>query len=117
MVSEPMFRLAVLPALLFACLTPMTSDAHTVGAAAGAAGAATALQAADTAIAYTLRFPDAARHYVDVEASYPTGGARGSRSSPRPALRRRSRPGRTAGRSTPAAPHASPSAIASTAAR
>ena len=71
-----MFRLAVLPALLFACLTPMTSDAHTVGAAAGAAGAATALQAADTAIAYTLRFPDAARHYVDVEASYPTGGAR-----------------------------------------
>ena len=76
MVSEPMFRLAVLPALLFACLTPMTSDAHTVGAAAGAAGAATALQAADTAIAYTLRFPDAARHYVDVEASYPTGGAR-----------------------------------------
>lgn len=32
--------------------------------------------AADAAIRYTLRFPDAARHYVDVEASYPTGGQR-----------------------------------------
>jgi predicted metalloprotease with PDZ domain len=30
---------------------------------------------ADTAITYTLRFPDAARHYVDIEATYPTAGA------------------------------------------
>lgn len=28
----------------------------------------------DTAITYTLRFPDAATHYVDVEAGYPTDG-------------------------------------------
>ena len=30
---------------------------------------------AATAITYRLRFTDAARHYVDVEATYPTGGA------------------------------------------
>ncbi|HTU99974.1 MAG TPA: PDZ domain-containing protein [Luteitalea sp.] len=30
---------------------------------------------AATAITYTLRFPDAARHYIDVEATYPTEGA------------------------------------------
>jgi predicted metalloprotease with PDZ domain len=48
---------------------PMTSEAQTAGAAPGARP-----DAAQAAITYTMRFPDAARHYVDVEASYPTGG-------------------------------------------
>ena len=54
--------------ITLSCL-PMTLDAQTAAAANGArAGAPGA------AITYTLRFPDAARHYVDVEASYPTNG-------------------------------------------
>ena len=51
-----------------ACLTPMTSDAQTARRAAAPRPDAAA------PITYTLRFPDAARHYVDVEATYPTGG-------------------------------------------
>ncbi|WP_291981358.1 M61 family metallopeptidase [Luteitalea sp.] len=54
--------------VLFACLTPMTTDAQTAGAPPGPRPGA-----ADP-IRYTLRFPDAARHYVDVEASYPATG-------------------------------------------
>ncbi len=53
-----------------ACLSPMTTDAQTTGGSPGARASA------DAAITYTLRFPDAARHYVDVEATYPTAGQR-----------------------------------------
>lgn len=60
------FALILLAAL--ASSTPMTTDARTSGEAASRQSDATA------PISYTLRFPDAARHYVDVEATYPTGG-------------------------------------------
>ena len=64
-----MLRSVLLLVVSLACLPPMTSDAQTLGTPAG-----TRQDAARAAITYTLRFPDAARHYVDVEASYPTGG-------------------------------------------
>ena len=54
--------------VLLACLLPMTTEAQTAGSGKGARPVA-----AD-AITYTVRFPDAARHYVDVEASYPAAG-------------------------------------------
>ena len=54
--------------VLLACLLPMTTEAQTAGSGAGARPVA-----ADD-ITYTVRFPDAARHYVDVEASYPAAG-------------------------------------------
>ncbi|BCS35331.1 peptidase M61 [Luteitalea sp. TBR-22] len=53
--------------LFLSCLSPMTTDAQP-------AGARPVRPDADAAISYTLRFPDAARHYVDVEATYPTAG-------------------------------------------
>lgn len=61
----PRFFLAV--AFFLACLSPMTTNAQPTGARPARADA-------DAAISYTLRFPDAARHYVDVEATYPTAG-------------------------------------------
>jgi predicted metalloprotease with PDZ domain len=61
----PRFFLAV--AFFLACLSPMTTNAPPTGARPARADA-------DAAISYTLRFPDAARHYVDVEATYPTAG-------------------------------------------
>lgn len=60
------FTLLLLAAL--SCCTPMTSDAQTARPAAAPRADASA------PLTYTLRFPDAARHYVDVEATYPTGG-------------------------------------------
>ncbi len=60
-------RLVVLLLASIACL-PMTTEAQTAGAATGARPGA-----ADP-ITYTLRFPDAPRHYVDVEASFPAAG-------------------------------------------
>jgi predicted metalloprotease with PDZ domain len=62
-----MLRLALFLLASIACL-PMTSEAQTAGAATGANAAA-----ADP-ITYTLRFADAPRHYVDVEASFPAVG-------------------------------------------
>ena len=49
----------------------MTTDAQPAGYRRRTAGAR---QGAADAITYTLRFPDAARHYVDVEASFPATG-------------------------------------------
>ena len=60
-------RLVLLLLASIACL-PMTTEAQTAGAATGARPGA-----ADP-ITYTLRFPDAPRHYVDVEASFPAAG-------------------------------------------
>lgn len=69
MVSARMLRFALTTAALFAALLPMSLEAQT------ARTASAARRAPDTSpITYTLRFPDAARHYVDVEATYPTGG-------------------------------------------
>lgn len=62
-----MLRLVLLLLASIACL-PMTTEAQTAGAATGARPGA-----ADP-ITYTLRFPDAPRHYVDVEASFPAAG-------------------------------------------
>ena len=62
-----MFRFAPAFLISIACLSPMTSDAQTASQAA-------APPEANAAITYTLRFADAARHYVDVEASYPARG-------------------------------------------
>jgi len=60
-------RLVLLLLASIACL-PMTTEAQTAGAATGARPGAAA------PITYTLRFPDAPRHYVDVEASFPVAG-------------------------------------------
>ena len=60
-------RSVLLLSLSIACL-PMTIEAQTASAAAAARRGTT------DPITYTLRFPDAARHYVDVEASFPTAG-------------------------------------------
>ena len=65
--QSPMMRLVLLLLASIACL-PMTTEAQTAGAATGARPGA-----ADP-ITYTLRFPDAPRHYVDVEASFPAAG-------------------------------------------
>jgi len=63
-----MFRSVAALLLSLAWPSPMTTNAQTAGPTAGAR------PQADAAITYTLRFPDAARHYVDVEATYPTAG-------------------------------------------
>ena len=64
MISRSLFLLATLLTAL-----PMTTDAQPARRATGGRSSA-------EAITYTLRFQDAARHYVDVEASYPTDGQR-----------------------------------------
>lgn len=61
-------RFSLLLFVFLACFTPMTTDAQT------ARQAAAPRQDASAPITYRLRFPDAARHYVDVEATYPTAG-------------------------------------------
>ncbi len=63
-----MVRHVLLCLAAIACISPMTLDAQTAG------GTAAAARRPADAITYTLRFPDAARHYVDVEASYPAAG-------------------------------------------
>ncbi len=68
-----MVRLVLLCLAAIAFSPPMTTDAQTRRAAAVAR---TPAPAAGAVITYTLRFGDAARHYVDVEATYPTAGQR-----------------------------------------
>lgn len=63
-----MARFALILLVVLACWLPMTSDAQSSRPAPARRPETT------TPITYTLRFPDAARHYVDVEATYPTGG-------------------------------------------
>ncbi|MCC6162328.1 MAG: M61 family metallopeptidase [Acidobacteria bacterium] len=62
MIRHTLTVLAVL-----ACLSPMTSDAQTAARVPSRAQA-------DAPITYALSFADATRHYVDVEATYPTSG-------------------------------------------
>lgn len=64
-----MIRPVLIALTVLAAALPMTTNAQTAAPSAGARPTATR-----AAITYTLRFPDAATHYVDVEASYPTDG-------------------------------------------